>query len=181
MISEKERFLGNIVKIVDLIFLLIAFPVAYFLDEIVRLFAGLSEKAYAESATWEGFFFFASQYWMLFLGFPLIWLGIFYLNGIHRELHTRSFRKTIWLVFTSSIWASVASGSYVFLLKLELTSRLFFIAYAITAFFLIILKQKLFLFFLAKAHARGYNQENLLIVGTGPRAREFIHMVKESS
>jgi exopolysaccharide biosynthesis polyprenyl glycosylphosphotransferase len=181
MISEKERFLGNIVKIVDFIFLLFAFPIAYFIDEFVRLIVGMSEKAYAESATWDGFIFFAGQYWALLIGFPLIWMGVFYLNGIHRELHTRSFGKTVWLVFTSSIWAAVASGSYVFILKLELTSRLFFVAYAVAAFLLIILKQKLFLYVLAKAHARGYNQENLLIVGTGPRALEFIHTVKESS
>lgn len=181
MISEKERFLGNIVKIVDFFFLVIAFFIAYFLDELIRVIVGLSEKAYADSATWEGFLFFASKYWMLLIGFPLIWMGIFYINGLYRELHTRTLRKSLWLIFTSSIWAAVVSGSYVFLLKLELTSRLFFVVYSVTAFFMMIIKQKLFLFALEKAHARGYNQENLLIVGTGPRAREFIHMIKENT
>ncbi len=181
MISEKERFLGNITLILDFLFLLLAFPAAYFIDEFIRLLVGLDIKAYADSPTLAGFFVFASNYWTLLLGFPIVWLGIFYLNGHHRDLHTRSYKKTIWLVFTSSIWASIASGSYIFLLKLELASRLFFLVYAGTAFVFVLIKQKLFLFILEKAHAQGYNQENLLIVGTGPRAREFIQIVKENS
>ena len=181
MVSEKARFLANVIKTTDFIFLLLAFPVAYFIDEFIRIIADLGEKAYAESPTLEGFFFFAAKYWLLLIGFPLIWSGLFSLNGLYRDFHTRSFRKVAWQIFTSGIWATVVSGSYVFLLKLELTSRLFFIVYSATAFALVIIERKLVLLILEKAHARGYNQENLLIVGTGPRARQFIRNVKLNS
>jgi len=181
MFSEKEKFLAAIVRLADFVLLAFSFFIAYFLDEFIRTIARLGEKAYAESPTFSGFIFFAAKYWLLFLGFPLIWMGIFYINGIYRDFSTRSFRKLAWLVFTSGIWATVVSGSYVFLLKLELTSRLFFLVYAFTAFTLLLIQRKLLFLLLAQIHARGYNQENLLIVGTGKRAREFIRTIKMNS
>ncbi len=181
MVSERERFLGNIMKGVDFLFLLAAFPIAYFLDEFIRNIAQLSIKAYAIGSTFSGFMFFAQKYWLMFLGFPIIWIGMFSLNGVYREFRTRTLRRLLWLIFTSAIWASIASGSYVFLLKIEMASRLFFVVFAFVSYILIIMEKRLLLIVLDSIHKRGYNQENLLIVGTGKRACEFIRAVKNHS
>ncbi len=181
MVSEKERFIGNVMKVVDSFILLMTFPVAYFVDEYIRTIAELHVKAYAVSPTFSGFLFFASKYWQMIIGFPLIWLAIFSLNGIYRGYRIRTFRKLTWLVFVSTVWSTLASGAYIFLLKMELTSRLYFSVYTLLSFLLLLASKKLLLIFLDRIHSRGYNRENLLIVGTGKRARDFIRAIKMHS
>lgn len=181
MVSEKERFLGNIMKGVDLFFLFLAFPIAYFLDEFIRDVAQLNIKAYAGSATISGFIKYASNYWLMFIGFPVIWVIIFSIYGLYEGYRTRPLPKLMWLVLVSGLWATLASGNFVFLMKLEMTSRLFFGVYAITSYGLIFFEKWALLKILDSAHSRGLNQENLLIVGTGKRALEFIEAVKQHS
>jgi len=179
MVSEKERFLANILKGFDFFSLLLAFPIAYFLDEFIRDIAQLSIKAYATSPTIPGFLNYASKYWTLFVGFPIIWVTIFVIYGIYEGYRTRPFKKTIWLIIISGLWATLASGNFVFLMKLEMTSRLFFAVYAATAYILIMMEKWVLFKVLDNAHSKGYNQENLLIVGTGQRALEFIKAVNQ--
>ncbi|MBN2357611.1 sugar transferase [candidate division KSB1 bacterium] len=165
-------------KGVDFITLLVAFPLAYFGDEYIRVVADLNVKAYAVSPTISGFFYFASKYWQMILGFPVIWLSIFSLNNVYSGYRTSSFKKFTWVVFVSSGWSTLASGSLIFLLKLELTSRLYFSVYTLFAFVLLLSEKKMLLFVLDFVHKRGYNRENLLIVGTGKRARDFIRAIR---
>ncbi len=181
MVSEKERFLGNVMKVIDFFVLLLAFPIAYFLDEFIRDIANLSIKAYADSATWTGFLNYAENYWMMFLGFPLIWVIILSIYGLYQGYRTRSFARMMGLVVISGLWATLASGNFVFLMKLEMTSRLFFGVYATTAYILILLDKLAIIKIMDNAHSKGYNQENLLIVGTGQRALEFIEAVQQHS
>jgi exopolysaccharide biosynthesis polyprenyl glycosylphosphotransferase len=178
MFSEKEKFLGNLMKGLDFLILSFTFPVAYFLDEYIRAAAQLHVKAFAIGPTFSGFVFFATNYWQMFIGFPVIWLALFSLNGIYLGFRTRTFRKMIWLMFVSALWSTIAAGSFIFLLKIEMASRLFFIVFSITAFLLLVVEKVLLLAIVDRMHARGYHQENLLIVGTGKRAREFIRAVK---
>ncbi|HPG40372.1 MAG TPA: sugar transferase [bacterium] len=177
MVSEREKFLGNILKGIDFVVLLVVFPIAYFLDEFIRQIAQLNIKAYATSATFSGFLNFASNFWMLFGGFPLIWVVIFSIYGIYEGYRTRPFKKLVWLIIVSGLWATLASGNFVFLAKLQMTSRLFFVVYATTAYILILLEKWALLKILDNVHSKGLNQENLLIVGTGKRALEFIDAV----
>ncbi|MBN1542842.1 sugar transferase [candidate division KSB1 bacterium] len=173
--------MGQIMKGIDAVILALAFCMAYFFDEFIRLLTSLSVKAYAIGPTFSGLVYFIFNYWMMLVGFPLIWVAVLALNGIYRRYRTLSFRKLCYLILVSSIWASVASGSFVFLLNIDLASRLFFTVYTVTAYALLIVEKWLLFRLLNLAHSRGYNQENLLIVGTGKRAREFIHAVKQHS
>jgi exopolysaccharide biosynthesis polyprenyl glycosylphosphotransferase len=179
MFSEKEKFISTVMRLLDFLALVVAFPVAYFFDEFVRITANLTVKAYAIGPTIEGFVYFSSKYWTLLIGYPVIWVSIFYLNGVYKNFRTRQFKKFAWLIITSGFWAILASGSYLFLLRLELASRLFFLVYAWCALVLVITEKYFILKFLYFVHKRGYNRENLLIVGTGKRARDFIKAVKE--
>ncbi len=177
MVSEKEKFIGGIMKLVDIIVIALAFLVAYFVDVRIRTLAQLNIKAYGDVPTLAGFFYFVSNYWQILLGFPLIWVSIYALNGVYRGFRLQTNRKMTWNLFVSSVWATLASGSLIFLLKLELYSRLYFSIFILTAFLLILAEKRLFLYVLDIIHSKGYNQENLLIVGTGKRARDFIRAV----
>ena len=181
MVSEKERFIGNVMKAIDLVVLFLSFALAYFLDEFIRKVAQLNIKAYADSATWSGFLNYTEKSWMLFLAFPIIWVLVFSIYGLYHNYRIRSFGRMVWLVLISGLWATLASGNFVFLMKLQMTSRLFFAVYAVTAYTLIFTEKWLLFRILDHAHSKGYNRENLLIVGTGQRAMEFIQAVKQHS
>ena len=102
MVSEKEKFLANILKGFDLFALLLAFPCAYFLDEFIREIAQLNIKAYGTSATISGFLHYASNYWTIFIGFPIIWVTIFVIYGIYEGYRTRPVKKTLCPSFNMS-------------------------------------------------------------------------------
>ena len=181
MLADKEKFIENILKFIDLIVLYAAFPIAYFADEIIRYLTFWHVKAYATSPTLSGFFYFVSQYMLMFVFFPLIWWGLYQLNRLYQEYRTKTFKRLALDVLFSSVWASFVCGFFVFFLKFDMASRLFFLVYAGSAYIMIMVEKAMVLFILDRVHARGHHQENLLIVGTGTRAREFIKNVKKHS
>lgn len=181
MLAGKEKFIQNTLKGLDILVLFLAFPAAYFIDEFIRMVTVLNVKAYATSPSFSGLLFFTSKYWLMFVGFPFIWAGLFQINRLYQEYRTHTFRNLTWTLFITSIWASFVCGSFVFFLKFDMASRLFFVVYSGTAYVLIVIEKGIVLFVLDRIHARGYHQENLLIVGTGNRAREFIRNVKQHS
>ena len=181
MFGDKEKFTTNVLKTLDLIVLYLAFPAAYYVDEFIRYITFWSVKAYATSTSLSGLIYFTSKYWLMFVFFPLVWWGLYHVNRIYQDYRTRSFKHLAWSLFVTSIWASFVCGSAVFFFKFDMASRLFFLIYSATAYVLIIFERAIIFFFLDRVHAKGYHQENLLIVGTGERAREFIRMVKKHS
>lgn len=178
MLSDKEKFMQNVLKFIDVVVLYIAFPLAFYIDEFIRYVTFWNVKAYATSANVHGLVHFFANYWIMFISFPLIWWALYNLNKIYNDYRTRAFKNLVWIIFVTSIWASFVCGSLVFFFKFDMASRLFFLVYSGTAFTMIIMEKAVFLFVLDRVHAKGYNQENLLIVGTGNRAREFIRNVK---
>ena len=106
MLADKERFIQNIFKAVDLFILFSAFPIAYFVDEFIRYATLWNVKAYATSTSFSGLLYFTSNYSLMFLGFPLIWWGLFILNHIYQDYRTRAFKKLAWAIFITAIWAS---------------------------------------------------------------------------
>jgi exopolysaccharide biosynthesis polyprenyl glycosylphosphotransferase len=178
MVSEREAFIRYIMKGIDLLMILLAFPIAYFLDEFIRLFVNVGEKAYALEPTLAGFLFFAHKNLPMIIGFPLIWLALLGLHGIYRDFRTKSFVGFAGTIFAAAVWATITSAGMIFVLKMVLTSRLFFITFSATAYALLVLEKRILIWILYTIHERGYHQVNLLIVGTGKRAQEFIRVVK---
>ena len=127
MLNDKDNFLAGLMKALDLAMLFFAFFAAYFVDEIVRDIFTINVKAYAIDLTFQGVVYFTQNYWLMFIGFPLIWAFIFNFNGIYRDYRLRTFRKLLGMLVISSIWATLVAGSFVFLLKIQMASRLFFL------------------------------------------------------
>lgn len=178
MLTDKERFIRNLLKTIDLLVLFAAFPVAYFVDEFIRAVTLFQVKAYATDSSFSGLIFFTSKYWLMLLSFPLIWWALFDLNRIYNDYRIKSFSRLTYAIFVTSIWASFVCGSLIFFFKVDMASRLFFLVYSFTAFTGIVIEKAVLLYILNRIHSKGYNQENLLIVGTGRRARDFIRIVK---
>jgi exopolysaccharide biosynthesis polyprenyl glycosylphosphotransferase len=178
MVAEKEIFLRSVARFIDFLTIIFSFVIAYFLDEYIRQIIQLTDKAYGGTLTFVGLIDFSQKnLWMLFI-FPLMWLILLTMLGLYEDFRTKTFGNLAITIVKSSLLAGITAGSVVFILQAGLTSRLFIAVFTITTAVILLGEKKLFLVFLDFIHLRGYNQINLLIVGTGKRAQEFIKAVK---
>ncbi len=179
MVREKEAFLSNVTRFIDALCILGAFVLSYFLTFSVRDYLGLGNMAFARTATLEGFLFFAQKNAPLILASVPVWLFLLNVQGAYKELRTQTIGRQIEIVLKSGILTTIVLGSLIFIFKMTLTSRLY-IAITMGLSIVLLIWAKLVLNrFFDYIHRKGYNQINLLIVGTGKRAQEFIKVVKE--
>ncbi len=181
MVREKEAFLRSLIKLIDFCVIIAAFIVSYFVSFYIRDFFNFGQMAFAEAKNFEGFLNFARNTSILWIIYIPSWIFVLSIQGMYQDIRTRSFLHILIIILKTSLITSLILGTAIFIFKMTLTSRLFIGTYiAITVLFLIIEKS-----FLSRVidyfHKLGYNQINLLIVGTGKRARQFIRTVKKHS
>ncbi|MFQ5865707.1 MAG: sugar transferase [bacterium] len=181
MVEEKEALLNSFVKIIDALSILVAFVLSYFLSVHLRNVIGLGEMAHAIAPNFQGLLFFAKKNAILIVSFIPIWLLLLSLQGAYKDIRTRTFAKEFVIILKSGALASITLGSFIFLFKMTLTSRLFIGVYSILTICSVTIAKMLLNKFFDYIHEKGYNQINLLIVGTGKRARDFIKVVQSHS
>jgi len=181
MVHEKEAFLKNILQIFDAITISLAFFVSFFLIGYVRTIYSLGEMAYAPSFDLSGAVYFFENNISIFISAIVFWLIFLSSFGVYTDFRTRSFWEIAWITIKSSFFVALALGSVVFLTKMTLTSRLFILTFAGVSIVFILVEKKTINFFLEILRKSGYNSINLLIVGTGPRAQQFIDIVQKHS
>jgi len=181
MVREKQAFLRNIVVIVDAAAIVLAFFLAYFISYYLRQAYGLGEMAFAIAPNLEGFAYFTRKNFAIIAFYLPIWIITLASQGGYKDFRTKTFFHIFFSILVAGGLTAFALGTPIFLFKMILTSRLFIgVMWGLTILFLVIERQLLNLL-LDYIHELGYNQVNLLIVGTGRRAREFIRMVKSHS
>ncbi|MBD3289380.1 exopolysaccharide biosynthesis polyprenyl glycosylphosphotransferase [candidate division KSB1 bacterium] len=181
MVKEKEAFLVNLFKTIDSIVIVLSFVLAYFIDDFIRTIYDFSEMAYAIAPTFEGFIFFATKNLPLTITFLPTWLILSTGLGLYKDIRTRPFLKNISIIIKVGIISVLVFSAIFFILKMQLTSRLYVGTFTVTTILLLIIEKKLLYIALDKVHEHGFNRINLLIVGTGRRAQEFIKIVKAHS
>jgi len=181
MVKEKEAFIANVMKIMDAIVIIISFVLSYFIDDLFRSIYDFHEMAYAISPTFQGLYYFSMMNWPLTLSIVPIWLSMLSLLGEYRDFRTRHFKQELIIVIKAALLSLVVLGSIFFILQMKFTSRLYVGIFTITTGLCLIAEKRLNSVLLDRIHEHGFNQINLLIVGTGRRAQEFIRVVKEHS
>lgn len=181
MFKEKEAFLRSLLRVIDGLVILLAFAVAYFVTHYLRELYQLGGMAYAIAPNIQGLFYFSQKNAALLLLSVPIWVGALQFYGVYTDFRTRPFGKLTRSILQAAVLSSIAIGSIIFLLKMTLTSRLFIGVDVALSSALLIAEKKALLAVFDFLHRRGYNQVNLIIVGTGKRARDFIRVVKAHS
>jgi len=178
MVKEKEAFIANILKFFDAIVIIISFVAAYFIDDFIRSITHFQDMAYAIAPTFEGLMYFSQKNMTLTLTFIPMWIILLNLFGAYKDFRTRVFRKEFLIILKAAVFSVVVFGSIFFITQMKFTSRLYLgIFTTTTALFLIVEKQFVSVL-LDWMHEHGFNQINLLVVGTGKRAQRFIRVVK---
>lgn len=179
MVKEKEAFLSNVAKVIDAISIIAAFILSYFITLHIRDVYELGEMAYATSPDLPGLLFFVNKNLILLVGSVPVWLLFLSFHGSYKDIRTKTLSRELFIVAKASLFATITLGSVIFVFKLTLTSRLFIGVNILVTSLLIALMKSVLNKIFDHIHQRGYNQINLLIVGTGKRAREFIKTVKQ--
>jgi len=181
MVKEKEAFIINMMKVVDATVIIISFFLSYFIDHFFRSIYDFNEMAYAIAPTIEGLYYFSKMNWPITLSIVPIWLSLFSILGAYRDFRTRPFKKELVIIIKTAVLSVVFLGSIFFILQMKFTSRLYIGIVTVTTSLGMMVERRLISTFLDRIHEHGFNQVNLLIVGTGRRAQEFIRAVKENA
>ncbi|MEE4310674.1 MAG: sugar transferase [candidate division KSB1 bacterium] len=181
MFKEKEVLIINLMKIIDALVIILSFGIAYFIDDFIRSVYDFGQMAYAIEPSIRGLFYFARMNLALTLSSVPTWIFLLTISAFYKDFRTKPFRKIIRIVIKVGILSFLVLSSVIFIFKMKMTSRLFVGIFTMTTIFLLIIEKKFVYYLLNKVHEQGFNQINLLIVGTGRRAQEFIKVVKEHS
>ncbi|MCI0515562.1 sugar transferase [candidate division KSB1 bacterium] len=179
MVKEKETFQRNLIRFCDAIVVLLAYFVSYFLSDYMREFLRLGRMAYAIEPTWDGLLYFSQKNlaWVILI-LP-IWVFLLSKFRMYQDFRTRPYYKMVLIILKVGVVSFFALSSIIFIQKSALTSRFFIGLFTIVTVLALIVGKKVLASLLAFVFTRGYNQINILIVGTGRRAREFLHSIKE--
>lgn len=170
MIREREIFLIRLMKTLDGVVICIAFSLAYFITSYIRSTLGLT--------FWLDFGDFLQEFlWLALISVP-VWLFTMSYHGGYKDFRTKPMSDTLWNIVWSGGLTVVFLGSATFILKMQLASRSYIAVFIMTGVCLLGAEKAIISRVLHIVHRSGYNLINLLIVGTGKRAQEFVEVVR---
>lgn len=173
MLKERTQFIRRILYIADLVMLSVCFFLTYYFLFYFSFFYThdfLPDVQIVKKPHSMGLYL--QAYWLaLFL-----WAVILKLRGEY-QLRVQTYTKLIGNHCVNGFLFLGAFTSLAFIFKMEFISRLFMIVYALSAVGLLITSRLVALSVAYTVRSRGYNYRNLLLVGTGRRAREFLKLV----
>lgn len=181
MVEEKEAFIANVLKTIDIFVVAISFIASYFIDDLVRSATHFQEMAFAIEPTFSAFLYFAQKNIFLTLSVIPTWIILLSTFGAYRDFRTRSLGKTFVIIIQAAFFSILVFGSIFFLTKMKYMSRLYIGIFTLTTVILLAIQKHLTTKLLDFMHEHGFNQINLLVVGTGKRAQKFIKLVKSHS
>jgi len=159
MLKQYATFFRRATIIVDMVLAAIAFGLAYIIRDQV-----------------EGLYFFSSYLWIIpFLS--VAWGLFLYILGMYASFRLKSTLDVFSIILRAGRTVFLPFGCITYLFKIGYVSRgLIGYAFGFTIFLIAIEKMTMVIFF-RYLRQKGFNFRNLLIVGTGRRARSFITQI----
>lgn len=160
---------------------LVAFSV--YLTEIVLLLSGFYTafivRDFYFSETYGHLISFQRHLWLIYIIFPL-WSALFYYFRLYESQRTKSFWREAWTIAKVSFWGTSLLMAVVFAFKADYISRLFIISFGVISFLFLFFERLFLRTMLRSARKKGYNYRNILVVGTGRRARELAEVLSQN-
>ncbi len=171
MLKERAEFIRNVIYIVDLValslhfFLVYALLVHYHSFRWLDIMPGIDVMQLpAEPGQY------LQAYWLALI----LWALILKKRGEYHYLRIQTYDKIIINYLINGFLFFVFFTSLAFLLKFNFLSRVFMILYTVTSVLLLLVNRIIILSTAHRLRSRGYNSHNILIVGTGRRAQEYL-------
>ena len=176
MLKEKEAVIRKAMILFDAFIVSFAFFLAYFLRQHFHLFYKLDLMPSTQLVS--GTIASTGDYLLILFFIAPLWCFMLYLNGMYRSMRTRKLYEIVGIIIKSTFFSIIASGSVVFLFKLQFVSRIFLAIFVIVSSAFLLLEKIAVFSFMHYVHKKGLNYKNILIVGTGKRAANFISKIQ---
>lgn len=179
MLEEKDIIARKAMILFDAFIVSLAFLLAHFLRQHFRIFYKLdllpSTRVIADTTAPLG------DYLVVLFFTVTIWCFMLYLNGMYRSMRTRKLYEIVGIIIKSTFFSILASGSVVFLFKLQFVSRIFLAIFVIVSSAFLLLEKIAVFSVMHYVRKKGFNCRGILIVGTGRRAANFISKIQNHS
>ena len=116
--------------------------------------------------------------WLLFLILPL-WSFLLYYFGLYQSFRARPIWVEPWAITKAVVWGTLLVGTSIFVFKLHYVSRLFIVMFGATTFIFLSTERLVIRAVARQVRQRGLNYRNIIIVGTGRRAREIAQILED--
>lgn len=107
----------------------------------------------------------------------LIWGSLLYHLGMYESFRVKKLSEVLFIIFKTAIFGFLIFGSFTYIFKITYISRTFISLIFILAAVFIGLEKIVLMQFLRYLRKKGSNYRNILIVGTGKRAQNFIGLL----
>jgi len=173
---QYNRLFSVAIFVLDAALLTGAFGIAYFGRADLVYVQGIKSLPYL-SVLGEGIKNFGAHSWLLLLIIPawesaLVWAGVF------KPSRQASIVDTAWTVTACTFVAAGLFGATAFALQLTFTSRGLMVLFVPLSAIVLSTEKCLFILVLGELRRRNRDLASVLVVGTGPRACEFMRDVQ---
>ena len=137
---------------------------------------------------WARISFLSSQYgslvplqnylWLLLFILPL-WSFLLYYFHLYESYRTKPLWAEPWDILKVVFWGTLIVGTLIFVFKLHYVSRLFIIMFGTMVFVLLSVERLSIRTIARQIRKGGLNYRNIIIVGTGRRAREIAKILED--
>ncbi|OGW83747.1 MAG: hypothetical protein A3C47_01610 [Omnitrophica bacterium RIFCSPHIGHO2_02_FULL_51_18] len=173
MLKEQYKFFRNFLFVGDLLIATANFFLIYYLPFYFRAFykMDLFPESKIISAPHGIDLYFRVYYLVL-----LLWSVLLAWKGEYHHLRIQTYRKIIINhLINGAVFFCLFAG-FAFLFKLDFLSRKFMVIYTVSTTLWLLSARLTVLSIAYYVRKRGYNYRNLLVVGTGRRAQEFLSL-----
>jgi exopolysaccharide biosynthesis polyprenyl glycosylphosphotransferase len=168
MLKEHDHLLRQVMIALDLALITAAFFLSYFLRNEVAVYAFDIKRMY----TLETYLSVIPLLW-------LVWGSTLYISGAYGALRYRNFPEVFIELTHASFLAMLVFASVAYLLKFQYISRFFIVLIFFMGWMLLVFSRIALMTFLHSLRKHGYNYRHVLMVGTGPRAQNFMSLIKK--
>ena len=164
MLKEHQTLFNKIVRRVDILITAVSFFLAYWVrGHLLTPWLGSLSPL-------------GSYLWILLFILPL-WWALLKTQGLYGPQRIRSLTSVFWIIARTVLLGTLGLLAILFAFKLQYISRTFIFVFGVTNAFLLISEQAIIRYILRSFRKRGYNYQEILIVGTGKRAKRLLKTI----
>lgn len=167
MLRERAKIIASVVLIADLC-------------AVVAAFVGANLLRNAIYGALRGRLDILTHVSLLALALPIFVISFNY-AGLYESFRLRSLTDEVSRTARSSLFATITLVVLIFLLKFEAVSRALLVLFGILSCLLVSTQRMAIRIFARSIRERGYNYRNIIVAGSGERAREIAESVRENS
>jgi exopolysaccharide biosynthesis polyprenyl glycosylphosphotransferase len=164
MLKENSALVVRGHRVLDICLTVAAFVAAYFIkrDYLPLPFRGLTTDP---------------NYYVILLLIVIIWYIVLNLSGLYESYRRRTFSQIYWNMVKGVLFATVVLVLAMYVMKLEDVSRLMIGIFFFLNIWLLTLSKATAYRLLRHYRSRGLNFRNILVIGSGDRAKAVISAV----